>query len=342
MIGKGKRGNKIKKTIFILITVVMVVTTGMTAGCGGAEMPAEPLEEITFGSSATHKIGAVFVGKSKGYFEEEGIDLTVKQFGSGKASFEAMLRDEVEISAVADTPIMFESFRREDFYIIAGMYTSFDDKIIARKDNGISSIADLRGKRVGLTKGTNAQFVLDLFLIRAGISPSEVEVVDIQPLNLPSALENGEVDAISAWEPIPFEAEQLLPGKTIKFLNDQVYRKIFYFAVKKEFLRNHPETIKRFLKVIDRANTFIRKNEDESQDIVVRELKLDKEAIELGWQQGEFTLFLDQALIMSLEAQARWAVKNDLTEATEIPNYLDYIYMDALEEVNPEAVSIIR
>ncbi len=331
-----------KKTVFILVAVIMVMTTGMTAGCGGAEMPAESLEKITFGSSATHKIGAVFVGKSKGYFEEEGIDLTIKQFGSGKASFEAMLRDEVEISAVADTPIMLESFKREDYYIIAGMYTSFDDKIIARKDKGISSIADLQGKRVGLTKGTNAQFVLDLFLIHEGISPSEVEVVDIKPLNLPSALENGEVDAISAWEPIPFEAEQLLPGKTIKFLNEQVYRKIFYFAVKKEFLRNHPETIKRFLKVIDRANTFIRKNEDESQDIVVRELKLDKEAVELGWQQGEFTLFLDQALIMSLEDQARWAVKNNLTEATEVPNYLDYIYMDALEEVNPEAITIIR
>jgi len=331
-----------KKTIFILVAVVMVVTTGMTAGCGGAEMPAESLEKITFGSSATHKIGAVFVGKSKGYFEEEGIDLTIKQFGAGKASFEAMLRDEVEISAVADIPIMLESFKREDFYIIAGMYTSFDDKIIARKDKGISSIADLQGKRVGLTKGTNAQFVLDLFLIHEGISPSEVEVVDIKPLNLPSALENGEVDAISAWEPIPFEAEQLLPGKTIKFLNEQVYRKIFYFAVKKEFLRNHPETIKRFLKVIDRANTFIRKNGDESQDIVVRELKLDKEAVELGWQQGEFTLFLDQALIISLEDQARWAIRNNLTDATEVPNYLDYIYMAALEEVEPGAVTIMQ
>ncbi|KKK51926.1 hypothetical protein LCGC14_3110050, partial [marine sediment metagenome] len=106
-------------------------------------------------------------------FEEEGIDLEIKQFGSGKASFLAMLKGEsVDISAVADTPIVFSSFNREDFQILAGMYTSYDDKVIARKDKGINSIADLQGKKVGLTKGTNAQFVLDLLLNYKGILSS--------------------------------------------------------------------------------------------------------------------------------------------------------------------------
>ena len=61
-----------------------------------------------------------------------------------------------------------------------------------------------------------------------------------------------------------------------------------------------------------------------------------------SWQEGTFDLFLDQSLIATLEDQARWAIKNNLTNATKIPNYLDYIYIDALEAVKPEAVTIIR
>ena len=69
-----------------------------------------PIKKVTFGGSTTHKIAAVFVAKDKGYFKEEGIDLEVKKFGSGKASFEAMLKGDVDISAAADTPLVFESF----------------------------------------------------------------------------------------------------------------------------------------------------------------------------------------------------------------------------------------
>jgi len=58
--------------------------------------------------------------------------------------------------------------------------------------------------------------------------------------------------------------------------------------------------------------------------------------------EQEFTIILPQALIVAMEDQARWRIKNKLTEATQVLNYLDYIYFDALEEVKPEAVTIIR
>ena len=123
---------------------------------------------------------------------------------------------------------------------------------------------------------------------------------------------------------------------------ERFYRKIFYFALKKDFARDNPGVVKRFIKAIDRANTFLRENEDESQTMVVEELNIDKKAVARGWKEGQFTLFLDQALIISLENQARWGIKNELTDATKVPNYLNYIYFDALEAVKPESMTIIR
>lgn len=60
------------------------------------------------------------------------------------------------------------------------------------------------------------------------------------------------------------------------------------------------------------------------------------------WGDCTFEIFLDQSWVVSIEAEARWAIENNLTDGTEVPNYLDYIYMDALEEVKPEAIGIIR
>ena len=62
----------------------------------------------------------------------------------------------------------------------------------------------------------------------------------------------------------------------------------------------------------------------------------------LLWDVFTFEISLNQSLLVALEAEARWAIKYKLTESTEVPNYLDYIYIDALEELKPEAVTIIR
>jgi len=147
----------VKTWIWILI-IIIVIGLGVSSYFIFVEKEATekyvgPIKKVTFGSSTTHKNAAILVAENKGYFKEEGIDLEIRKFASGKASFLAMLRGEgVDILAVADTPIVLESFDREDFYIVAGMYTSYDDKVLARKDKGINSVADLRGKKVGLTK----------------------------------------------------------------------------------------------------------------------------------------------------------------------------------------------
>jgi len=51
---------------------------------------------------------------------------------------------------------------------------------------------------------------------------------------------------------------------------------------------------------------------------------------------------LDQSLVLALEDEARWAIKNKLTSKTKVPNYLNHIHLDALKSVAPSAVTIIH
>ncbi len=60
------------------------------------------------------------------------------------------------------------------------------------------------------------------------------------------------------------------------------------------------------------------------------------------WDKNKLKVQLSQELLILMESEARWAIANNLTDKTEVPNYLDYFYFDALEAVNPEAVTIIR
>ena len=109
----------------------------------------------------------------------------------------------------------------------------------------------------------------------------------------------------------------------------------------KDFAEENPEALKRFLKAIDRATDFIKKNKAKSQEIVAERLGLDQEVMTVLWDDFVFDISLEQSLIVTLEDEARWAINSKLTDTTQMPNYLDYIYLDAMNEVKPEAMGII-
>jgi NitT/TauT family transport system substrate-binding protein len=62
----------------------------------------------------------------------------------------------------------------------------------------------------------------------------------------------------------------------------------------------------------------------------------------LVWHENNFSLSLDQSLIVAMEDDARWMIKNKLTTEKQIPDFVNYIYVDGLKAVKPEAVKIIR
>jgi NitT/TauT family transport system substrate-binding protein len=178
--------------------------------------------------------------------------------------------------------------------------------------------------------------------LRNNILLSEIELVDTGPSELPQALESGQVDAIVIWEPHADLARQLLGDAAIQLPSADIHRTTFNFVVMEEFTQTSPDVLVSFLRAIDKATAFVADHETESQAIVAEKLKLEKDAVTRFWPDFTFELSLDQSLIVTLEAEARWAMRNKLTTGSQVPNYLDYIYSAALEDVNPETIGIIR
>ncbi len=303
----------------------------------------ENSEKIRLGISKSFLSIPVYIAKRQGYFAKEGLDVTVKEYSSGKKATQSLFAGEVDISTVADMPVVFNSFKRKDFCIFATFTNSYNFvDIVARKDKGIKTGADLKGKKVGADRGTSSHFFLVVFLIHNQLPISELEMVNIKVVDLPAALKNNEVDAISVWQPFTQKAKSLLQDNAIELPCPELYRTTFNFAVMKSFAEDNPGILKRFLSAMDKANAFIKNNKEKSQDIIVESFKLDKDAMSAAWDDFHFEISLDQALLIAWDEIARWSIENNFIDKKKIPNYLDFIYLDALEAVKPEAIEIIR
>jgi len=97
-----------------------------------------------------------------------------------------------------------------------------------------------------------------------------------------------------------------------------------------------------FLSSMVQAEGFINRCPDEAKASLKRRLGYSDDQVSRAWSQNQIELSLDQSLILTMEDEARWLISNNLTTEKTVPNFLDYIYDDALKAVKPEAVKIVR
>jgi len=327
--------------IFISVIVLIGISVG---GCQGQPGKPEQFEKVTIGISATSLLASlVHIAEDRGCFLEEGIDIEVKGYPTGKAALAATFSGEVDMGTVADTPIVSNSFERNDFAIFLTIVDSAQhSKTLARKDRDINVPQDLVGKKVATTIGTTAHFFMSVFFTLNGIDVSDVEIVNMKPGEMVEAIVNGDVDAICAWEPNILNATKKLGDNAIILPSDVGYKATFNLVTMNDYIENNPELIRNVIKALVKAGEFASNNRGESIDTIASRLETDREDIDKLWDGYRFKISLHQSLIITLEDVARWSMRNNFTDKTEIPNYLDYIYLDALEEVKPEAVGIIR
>jgi NitT/TauT family transport system substrate-binding protein len=109
-----------------------------------------------------------------------------------------------------------------------------------------------------------------------------------------------------------------------------------------EWIAAHPELVNRFLRSLLQAEEFTLNYPAEAKAIVKNQMNLTDAYVETVWTQNQFSLSLDQSLISTMENEARWMISNHLTNATSIPNFLNYLYLEGLSSVKPESVNVIR
>ena len=204
------------------------------------------------------------------------------------------------------------------------------------------SYEDLKGKKIGITRKSSGEFYLGRFLTFNNLSITDVEVFDLKPSEIREAIANGDIDAALTWEPNIYKIEKILGDKTVIWPGQSGQDLYFLLITMEDWLKSHSSEAKRLLNAFIQAGQFVKNNEKEAKEILKNRFSYTPEYIDYYWAGLDFTVTLTQALILAMEDQARWRIENGLTDKTEIPNYLNYIYLDGLLTLNPEAVTVIR
>jgi len=283
-----------------------------------------------------------YVADKLGYFAAEGVNLKINDVIGGHRTMQQLLDGTADLATSSEAVVMFNSFKDNNFAVIATFVTSDDDtKIITRGDAGINRPQQFPGKRVGTVVGGSCQYYLETLLLLNGVDPKSVRLHNLQPESMAEALKKGEVDAIAIWEPFPYKVLKAVPGAKV-LAKTNVYRMTFNLIVHKKHLGVRDVDLIKLLRALDHAEQFIKTQPEKAKAILRDHLQLDQGFIDWIWPHNNYRLTLDQSLITTLEAESRWARQEGLVNGERSPNYLDFVYVSPLLKIRPTAVNIIR
>ncbi len=211
--------------IFIPILIAVIVI-GVWSIRKFFRKPIDSLQKITFAVSSHSFTGyTIFVALEKGFFKDEGLEVTLQtKYPHGKAILKALIEKEADLGVTSETPFMHAVLNGEKIYALATILSA--DKhlaIVARKDREISTVEDLKGKAIGVTLGTNGEYFMETVLLLNSISREEIQVFNLKPGQMFDAIMKGEVDAIATWNPQMYEIRNELGEKGSTFYADGVY-----------------------------------------------------------------------------------------------------------------------
>ena len=300
------------------------------------------VESVTIGVLPQEINSLIYIADNQHYFASQGLNVTIKPYSSNLAAVNDMLNGKLDFATASEFVLATEVLANQNIRAIATIDKNTQISIVALKDKGIENISDLAGKKIGVFLNGVVEFYLGQFLELNGMNINQVTLVDYSSLNVTSALASGVFDAAIVGRTTLDSIEQSFSSNSIVEWPAQNSQPTYYNAYcTQTFTVAHPDLINRFLKALFQAENYAIDNPEGAKVIIQKQLNISDAAISEIWPQNLFSLSLDQSFVLQLQEEARWLISNNLTDATVVPNFLNYIYVTGLETASPGAVDII-
>ena len=196
------------------------------------------------------------------HFTAQGIDVKWVEFSSGPPMMEAMNVGSVDYGAVGDSPPIFAQAAGAAIVYAAAQPIINGSGILVPQNSAITSIADLKGKRVGFTKGSSAHNVVIQTLEKAGLTYDDITPVYLTPPDAGPAFANGGIDAWAIWDPYFAIAETKQNGRILVKTRDITKTNSFYIA-NRDFARNRGAVLQQIVDVTTSSAAWAQAHPDE-------------------------------------------------------------------------------
>jgi len=225
-------------------------------------------------------------------FEKDGISITwVQSLGSNKA-LEFLNASSIDFGSTAGAAALLARLNGNPIKSIYVYSRPEWTALVTRKDSGITKVADLKGKRVAVTRGTDPHIFLVRALAEAGLTEKDVTVVPLQHPQGAIALERGDVDAWAGLDPMMAAAE--INSGAVLFYRKPEANTWGILNVREEFAVAHPDIVKRVLAAYEEARAWALAHPSELKTLLATFTKLPDAVVER--QLGTRTDFSSSAI----------------------------------------------
>ncbi|MFZ4676895.1 MAG: sulfonate ABC transporter substrate-binding protein [Nodosilinea sp.] len=214
-------------------------------------------------------------------FEAEAFPITWNEFAAGPQMLEALNVGSIDLAYVGETPPIFAQAAGAPLVYVAWEDVGpLAESILVQEDSPIQSVAELKGKKVALNKGSNVHYLLVKALEEAGLQYSDIEVAYLPPGDARSAFEQKSIDAWVIWDPFQAAAQKQLGARILRDGKGIVRNRGFYLSTK-SFADSQPDTLKAVLEEAETISTFARANPAEVSKFLSDELGIPTDVLEL-------------------------------------------------------------
>ncbi|EWY41788.1 ABC transporter substrate-binding protein [Skermanella stibiiresistens SB22] len=300
---------------------------------------AEP-RQLVIGGGPIAEVPQFTVALDRQLFQEQGLTVQVLPFASGREGFEALIGGQLDLVIMAEFPAVVGAMRKQDFGIVARISRYDANRVITKGATKPESIKDLAGRKIGVTVGTNAHFMLTQEMKKAGVT---AEIVNVGPPDLIPALVRGDIDAAAPFPSFYAGAKRTL-GDQYQEIMATSYGTNFVLAATRKLIDGDPAAIGKVLTALLKAEASIEADPAAAKETVARVAGrvLSPAAIAASWPEYQYRVSLNDELLDLLVQEGEWIAERRMIKNVEPTRELfrGALATGPLAAVAPDRVSL--
>ena len=203
------------------------------------------------------------------------------EFPAGPQLLEGLNVGAVDFGFVGEAPPIFAQAAGAKFYYIGhDPAAPLAEAIVVRKDSTIKSVAELKGKKVALNKGSNVHYLLVRLLEKNGLTLGDIQPVYLAPADARAAFESKAVDAWVIWDPFTAAAEKQIGARVLADGSGGVANNYQFYLGERGFVEKNPQVIKAVFEDSVEKGKWVKANLRQAADLVAPQHRLPADVAE--------------------------------------------------------------
>ena len=292
--------------------------------------------QMTIATGVDPAFSQFYVAQQAGIFVKNGLEVSINTGPSGSAMIPFLINDQVNAVFGSDLAGVINHNVSPDIVPVAdGTLLLRWESVVARN---IADLAGLKGKKIGIAKGTGAELFWAGVVKKYNLNPADYTILDIDAPEMVAALERGDLDGFVVWEPWATRAVMSVQGAKVLNNDDDIVHNRNFVYMNRSWIEKHRDTAERFMRSLCEANDLINADRPAAAKMVAKFLSMPPALASELMPKLLYTMDWTDASLDTIKNSEDLLIQRGKMKAPL--DYAGYVYTDLLKAVRPEAVRL--